>query len=485
MVTDKIQTSISEHSVLYDIIVPESNLLRRINALIDFSFVYEELTTNYCHDNGRMAQNPIILFKYLLLKVIFDLSDVDVVERSLYDMSFKYFLGMSPEETQVINPSTLSKFRKLRLKDVDLLNLLIEKTVTIAIDKGIIKSKSIIVDSTHSLSRSNPCVPVDILKLRSKQLRKTLYAIDDSIKDKLPAKNMDNNLDNELKYTQLLIDTIKTEEVIVNYPKVKERLNMLKESIEDIHDHYTTSIKDGDARLGHKTSDTVYFGYKTHIAMTEERIITAATVTSGEKGDGPQLPELIEQSHKNGMKDIDTIIGDTAYSGNSNLEEAKKKDIKIVAKLSPSISHGARSEADKFEYNKDAGMFVCPAGHLAIRKAKKSSKSKNKNQRIEYYFDIKKCKLCSKRDGCYKEGAKTKGYSISIKTEEQNSQIEFQDSEYFKDKIKERYKIEAKNAELKHVFGYDRAKSYGLSCMQMQGAITIFASNVKRILKLM
>ena len=26
-----------------------------------------------------------------------------------------------------------------------------------------------------------------------------------------------------------------------------------------------------------------FFGYKTHIAMTEERIITAATITSGEK----------------------------------------------------------------------------------------------------------------------------------------------------------------------------------------------------------
>ena len=35
----------------------------------------------------------------------------------------------------VINPSSLTKFRKLRLKDTDLLNLLIGKTVTIAIEK--------------------------------------------------------------------------------------------------------------------------------------------------------------------------------------------------------------------------------------------------------------------------------------------------------------------------------------------------------------
>lgn len=62
----------------------------------------------------------------------------------MYDMSFKYFLGMSPEEG-VINPSTLTKFRKLRLKDIDLLDMLISKTVSIAIEKGIIKSNTIIV----------------------------------------------------------------------------------------------------------------------------------------------------------------------------------------------------------------------------------------------------------------------------------------------------------------------------------------------------
>ncbi|MEH7273624.1 transposase, partial [Neobacillus vireti] len=79
---------------------------------------------------------------------IFDLSDVDVVERSKYDMSFKYFLDMAPEDT-VINPSSLTKFRKLRLQDVSLLDMLIGKTVEIALEKEIIKSKAIIVDATH------------------------------------------------------------------------------------------------------------------------------------------------------------------------------------------------------------------------------------------------------------------------------------------------------------------------------------------------
>lgn len=134
----------SDYSDLYDLIIPKDNLLRKINDLIDFSFIYKELNDKYCQDNGRMAESPVKMFKYLLLKTIYDLSDVDVVERSRYDMSFKYFLGMTPEDTDLINPSSLCKFRKLRLKDKDLLNLLISETVRLAIEKGVIKSKTII-----------------------------------------------------------------------------------------------------------------------------------------------------------------------------------------------------------------------------------------------------------------------------------------------------------------------------------------------------
>ena len=56
---------------------------------------------------------------------------------------------MAPED-EVINPSSLTKFRKLRLKDMNLLDMLIAKTVQLALEKGIIKSKSIIVDATHT-----------------------------------------------------------------------------------------------------------------------------------------------------------------------------------------------------------------------------------------------------------------------------------------------------------------------------------------------
>jgi transposase len=322
----------SEYSSLYDLIVPSDNLLRKINDLIDFSFIYDELVNKYCHNNGRTAESPVRMFKYLLLKTIYTISDVDVVERSRYDMSFKYFLDMSPEE-DVINPSSLTKFRKLRLKDMDLLNLLISKTVSIAIEKGIIRSKSIIVDATHTLSRSNPHSALEVLRERSKQLRKSVYNFDEDWKDRMPRKNNDNDLEKELKYCKELENRIEKDTSISSIPAVKEKLHLLRETIEDTQENYTLS-KDTDAKTGHKSIDSSFFGYKTHLAMTEERIITAATVTSGEKGDGPELPKLLEISQGNGIE-VDTIIGDAAYSGKENLKLTSEQNVKVVAKLDP------------------------------------------------------------------------------------------------------------------------------------------------------
>ena len=300
----------------------------------------------------------------------------------------------------------------------------------------------------------------------------------------MPQKNEDNDLGNELEYTHALVDTVSSNAVLSNIPKIKERLNMLKEIAGDIEDHYITS-RDTDARVGHKSEDDSFFGYKTHIAMSDERIITAAIVTSGEKGDGPQLEELVKQSRENGME-VETVVGDTAYSGKENIILSQNEDtgFELVARLHPTISHGFRKKEDEFDFNKDAGMFVCPAGHMAIRKARQGKKNQGENQTMTYYFDVDKCRTCSRRKGCYKEGAKSKTYSVSVKSEEHKRQSAFQETEEFKEKATVRYKIEAKNAELKNVFGYDKATSYGMDCMRMQGALTIFVANIKRIIKL-
>jgi IS5 family transposase len=371
----------------------------------------------------------------------------------------------------------------MRLKDVDLLDLLINKTVEIAIEKEIIKSKAIIVDATHTKARYNQKTPKEALMEKSKLLRKAVYEIDESMKLKFPSKTKTDVLEDELDYCKKLIDIINQEETIREYPKVKEKINLLNEIVDDFQEQVQLS-NDPDARVGHKTADSSFFGYKTHLAISEERLITAAVITTGEKNDGKQLQTLIEKSIIAGMT-IETVIGDAAYSEKQNISYTNEENIQLVAKLNPSITQGPRKKEDEFEFNKDAEMYVCKAGHMAIRKARTGKKGTNKSQSDTYYFDIEKCKHCPFKEGCYKEGSNSKTYSVTIKSGEHQKQMQFQESEYFKEKSKERYKIEAKNSELKHRHGYDVASSSGLIGMHMQGAMAIFAVNVKRILKLM
>jgi transposase len=465
MISNQETLILSPFMAIYDIVVPKDNMLRQINELVDFSFILEELKAKYCLDNGRKAIPPVRMFKYLLLKAIFDLSDVDVVERSKYDMSFKYFLTMAPEDP-VIDPSLLTKFRKLRLQDACLLDMLIGKTIEIALEKEIIKSHTIIVDATHTKARYNQKSPKEFLQEKSKNVRKAVYQFDESMKEKFPSKPTSNEVKDELVYCEAVIEAIEKEPQIAYIPAVMEKLNVLKEVAGDYREqlHYSS---DTDARVGHKTADSSFFGYKTHIAMSDERMITAAIVTTGEKSDGKYLQALIEKSKETGMK-VDTVIGDTAYSEKENIEYTNEKELTLVAKLNPILTQGPRKE-EGFEFNKDAGMYVCKAGHLAIRKARTGKKGTNCNQSQTYYFDIEKCKICPMREGCYKEGAKSKTYSVTIKSLEHLAQAAFQETDEFKQLAKSRYKIEAKNSELKHGHGYDTASSAGLFGMEIQG----------------
>ena len=427
-------------------------------------------------------------FASVPIKVIDNFSDVDVVEHSRYDLSYKRFLGLMPEDN-VIDPSLLTKFRRQRLKDVNLLDMLIAKTVGVAIEKGIITSKSIIVDATHTISRANPLTPIDVLKHRSRTLRTRIKDWDNEYEDKLPLYNHNVRLQDELADCEKLMEYVASDSTLSNNPALQESINYLAEAIDDIHSH-TPISHDKDARVGHKSAETSFLGYKTHIAMTPERIITAATVTTGEKSDGQQLPILVEKTEKTGVQ-VDTIIGDAAYSGKDNLIMAKEKNIAVVAKLNEMITQGhviAKSSLDdQFTYNKDADRYICPMGVLSsqgVERKDEREQSRNKNKTLRYRWSHRRCSICKLREECLL-GATSKNINIRILSEEHQEQLEFQNTLEFRRLSKERYKIEAKNSEIKHAHGYDRAESYGISAMELQGAVTLFVVNLKRIMKIM
>ena len=95
------------------------------------------------------------------------------------------FLNLAPED-EVIDASSLTKFRKLRMKNESIMDKLIVKSVEIALNNGIKLSKTLIVDSTHSEARYNAKSAREYLLEVCKNLRKKVYDIDESYTSKMP-----------------------------------------------------------------------------------------------------------------------------------------------------------------------------------------------------------------------------------------------------------------------------------------------------------
>ncbi len=181
------------------------------------------------------------------------------------------------------------------------------------------------VDVTLTKARYNQKSPKEFLQEKSKHTRKAVYQFDKSMKEKFLKKNTSNEVKDELTYC--------------------EKLNVLKEAVEDTQEHLNYST-DTDARVGHKTADSSFFGYKTHLAISDERLITAAVVTTGEKSDGNYLQELIEKSKVTGME-VETVTADTAYSGKNNLLYTKEQSIQLISKLNPMITQNGRANGKR------------------------------------------------------------------------------------------------------------------------------------------
>ena len=483
------QISISEHLSLYDKIIPKEHFLRKLKENIDFSFVNKLVEKEYSEKYGRPAKEPELMYKLLFLETKDLLSDREVIERAKTDMAYKYFLDLNPED-EVPSYSLLSVFRNTKIKEEKILEEMLKETVKQAIEKGIIKSNSIIVDATHTHSKTERQTPTQILRELSKNLRKEIYRTEPELKEVFPKKPEETaTLDEEIEYTKELIKNLKEKITEKTNKKIQKKYEKVKEMLENDKIKVIQSVQDRDAKTGYKSEDNDFFGYKNHVAMTKERIVTGIEITSGEAPDGKFLPNLVKKSEEAGIE-VKEVIGDKAYSGKENLEYGKGKNIQIIARMNGIITKGQKKKDDGFEYIKDADTMRCPMGQISFNKIYvegKRYKDGYRNGKMVYSFAKAECDKCPRKEECLgKQQNRGRRYSVKILEGEHKEQEEFEKTEYFNETLrKERYKIEAKNAETKIAHGLCKAKSVGLVCMRIQSYLVHITVNIKRIIKKM
>lgn len=472
--------SLSPYQGLYDAIIPANHLLRRIKENIDFSFVNPMLRKQYCENFGRPAKEPELMFKLLFLKKLYDLSDERLINSAQTDMAYKFFLDMEPE-ARMIDPSLLTKFRKTRITE-DILEEMLKETIQQALDKGLIKSGTIIVDATHTNASVRAKSPTQILRDLSKQLRKEIYKKAFELSEKFPGKpSLESSLEEEISYTHELLSALKEDIFAIGDKKIQKLYEKIKELLETEKIRDIRSKDDEDARFGHKTPTSTFYGYKNHLAITEERLIAGISITDGGAPDGQELPNLIESAQKSGIE-VTEIIGDMAYVSEENLEICGE-EITLIAKTNTAVAAAAAAELEEgFSFNKDAGKLQCPAGELAMRVEKREAK--NGNQYHNYVFSKRICKKCPLKEKCRVGNGKTQSYCVTQVSEKNHARLEFEASDEFKERLKIRHRIEEKNGELKEAHGLRRADSTGLFAMRVQMYFTAFVVNAKRITRL-
>jgi transposase len=491
-------------SYLYDKIIPADHLLRKINQVVDFSFVNDLVKDKYTPDFGRPAEDPEFMLKLCLLQYLYGDSDRQVIENTRLNLAYKYFLGLAIDE-EVPDDTTISYFRAQRLGEAKFRQVF-EKIVKQCKDKGLVKGKRQIIDSTHIVADMAVTSLTGLIKMCRRNVLKTIHQQKPDIADKLGLKELlvtkqdkfcrkEDNLEEEIEQAEKLLDGVTQklkEKQIAVTPQLQKELALLEKAVADRADgaeNRLVSPVDPSARSGNKTHKH-WVGYKGHLIVEEDtEIITAVETTPGNKDDGSQLKPLLQQQEQHLDIKPAELSGDKGYDSGANLEYLADKGITGNISLSTKINtHGEDLfTRNEFVYDAVKDVVICPAGCVASH-AKRDFIHTDDQKRSGwmYQFSRKNCSVCELRLLCVSSKSKVYGRAVHISIYEPLFQQMRQrmESEEGKQAYHERYKIEHKIADLARYCGMRRCRYRGLTRAGVHSFLAATVSNIKRMARL-
>lgn len=415
-----------------DSFIPSHHLLRKIDKLIDFTFIRSLTEPYYCKDNGRPSIDPEVFFRMLLVGYLYGIqSDRRLCEDIHYNLAYRWFCHLSLAD-KVPDHSSVTRIR-------DRLGLAVFKQFFHAIlnqckDKGLIKGQCVISDS---------------LLVAANASLNSLVA-----KDPVQAAHEQQDFRRGLEA-----------------PKPRRVTNQTH-----------ISQTDPDATLAQKAGSPRHLKYKAHVAIdTSRRIILDTKMTTGACHESQvyvaQLQEIKREQHL----PIEETIADRAYGSGDILQQLQNQQITPYIPLFSGRSGGFMvNETMGFSFESGSNRYRCPAGYYLV-----PYPTPSRNVMV-YHSQVKDCKTCSLITTCR---AKVKANTVIRVIHRNIHQALFEstakrmETPLFRAKLAERlWKIEGilQEAKANHCLG--RAKYRGLSKMQIQAYLSASAQNIKRII---
>ena len=470
--------------VAYDKI-PDDHMLKIIAQAVDFSFINDLLASSYCRDKGRPAKEPELMAKLLFLKYLYNLSDVRVIEEATFNLVWLWFLGLNPEDV-LPEPSLLTKFRTERLKECSLDDIITE-IVRQCVDQGLVKGNGVSIDATHMHANTRKLLPERIMEHLAKKIFSSLeeehgevpQGIDSSIPNwcviddhKVAKSTMKQYLETVIAQAEPVAGE-ETKAVIAEAKDIlADELFLVQKGLR--------SLVDQDARVGRKSKEESFFGYKDEFIMTtDERIIVATTVHSGEQVDGKKFDLLMDRALQSGIRPTE-VFGDKAYFKRDILDRIEAENAQAYIPVNP-ITY--RVDEARFAYNKDSDQWSCSRGNETGQGKRKCRK--NGDPFLLYTFGTNQCVDCPDRAACFGTSKRrARVLQVSLNTGDNYLISQKQKTDEFKTHYKKRAAHEWKNGEMKQFHGLARAKGYGLSSVTTQAKLTAIAVNLKPIASL-
>ena len=137
------------HMVTIEDLVPQEHFLRKLERVLDLSFVYEETTYMYSRKYGRPPIDPVVLVKYLLVGFLYGIpSERQIEQRIQTDVALRWYLGLDLFD-RVPDHSTISQLRRRKPSFRKVFRRLFEEVVRQCIAAGLVSGRLAVTDSTH------------------------------------------------------------------------------------------------------------------------------------------------------------------------------------------------------------------------------------------------------------------------------------------------------------------------------------------------
>lgn len=126
--------------------IPEDHYLRRLDRILDLSFIHDVVRDNYCQNNGRPSVDPEVIIRLFLIQALDGIVHVRELMRQVQvNLAYRWFIGYSLDE-KLPDHSTLSKALD-RFGD-DVFNELFARSISQCKKSGLVEGKVLHVDAT-------------------------------------------------------------------------------------------------------------------------------------------------------------------------------------------------------------------------------------------------------------------------------------------------------------------------------------------------